>query len=263
MTFQFSGAIMKIKTLLLSTSLFLAACSGQESSGSESTADSNIAEKPSEPQEIIASSDTKLSAYMTENSVCDVLNVEDLKQLFGAGGEIEASASAFRSNFTCNYTWERPDAAEREKIMMENIMAVAKGEAEKIPMRQKMMNYQLTVTLSESNRTPENFMPPKLTEEQLQARIKQAKELAAKRLTDEQKALAGESANNMIEGMMKQNNQNQMIEGIGEAAYWTEVGSGGLYVLTGQTKVFIGPMIADTESDDLVNAKEIAALILE
>ena len=61
---------------------------------------------------------------------------------------------------------------------------------------------------------------------------------------------------------MKQNNQNEAVEGLGDAAYWTNVGSGGLNVLGGDVQMYIGPMIAETAEADKDHAIAIARAIL-
>ena len=241
--------------------LLLVACGGDSSHQQNSTSDVAV-EKQTEAS-IVSEKASNLSAYLSADSICAALDVKDLQQMFNTTATIKTNSSSYRNNHSCSYTWERPDKAEREKILMDSMMKTAHGKSEKIPMRQKSTQYQLSVSLSHSQSNAANFMPAKLSEEQLQARIESAKEMAAKRLTDEQKALAGDAANSMVERMMQQGNQNEEIAGVGDAAYWTRVGSGGLNVLVGDVQIYIGPMIADTEAEDIINAKKIAGLLLK
>ena len=246
--------------ILLTATLVLAAC-GDDSNQPKTTASGDepkataVVDSPSVQTGF-------LQSKLSDASICEVFTVSELKQMFPTESQVQADETEYRSRYSCNYNWDRPDAKSREKAMLENMMQAAQGKAEKMTMRQKMPSNQLTITLQESKRSADSFMPPKLTEEQLQERIKAAKEMAAKRLTDEQKSLAGDTANEMVEKLMKQNNQNEAVDGLGDAAYWTNVGSGGLNVLAGNVQIYIGPMIAETEAADKENAVAIARAIL-
>ena len=251
---------MKLSLLAISSSLLLAACGGDNV---ENTTSNDKQVSQSQPTSANKQQGTKLAKFMSAETICDALPTSTLAALFQTAETIETSGGDYRERYSCSYSWNKADKAEREKLMMENIMQAAQGKAEKLPMRLKSPSNQITLTLLPSKKTAANFIPPKLTEEQLQARIEAAKEAANKRLSEEQKALAGDAANSMVERMMQQSNQNVTVDGIGDAAFWTEVGSGGLNVLVGEVEIYIGPMIADTAAEDLENAKKIAAALLK
>ncbi len=256
---------MRIITLITSSALFLSACGGESTEADSQSNTSQASTKTaSTPQ--MSTPMTKpsgLLSMMTEADVCDVLDIADIKSMFDVTGEISTSAVTFGGTFSCDYSWDRADKEARENNYINHAMLVAQGKAERLPMRQKVTQHQINVSLSEFKGQKVNFVPAQLSEEQLQAQIERAKKAAEDRLTDEQKALAGDAANSMVENMLKKNNQNQAVDGVGDAAYWSKVGMGGLNVLDGTVKVYISPMIADTEAEDIENAKKIAASLLQ
>ena len=248
---------MKTIILLITSTTLLAACGGD---GVETQASATSTEV--QHSQAVGDS-SKLKQFMHAEEICDVLSTTDIQQLFQTSATIERAGIDYRSRYSCTYTWDKPDKAAREQLMLTNTMQAAQGKAERLPMRLKMPTNQITVTLSETKKSAVNFMPPMLTEEQLADRIKQAKEAANKRLSKEQKQLAGDVANSMVEKLMQQSNQNQKIDGLGDAAYWTAVGTGGLNVLLGRVEIYIGPMIADTANEDIAHAKNIANILLK
>jgi len=248
-----------MKTRLISTFLALMLCACSSNEGTDNKESSKQIEN--KEQQITAKS-SKLHQYMSKEQICDALSINDIQQLFQTTAEIKSAAFDFRSRYTCSYTWDKTDKTEREQLMFSNSMQVAQGKAEKRPMRLKTPTNQITVTLLNSKKTPANFIPPKLNNKQLEEQIKNVKDTAAKKLSKQQQELGGNMANNMVENLMIQGNQNQAIDDVGDAAYWTSVGSGGLNILVGDVEIYVGPMIADTESEDIENAKKIATVLL-
>ncbi len=245
--------------LLVTASLF--AC-GKETNDSKQEAVSTP--KSAAKQSVSQTTEGKhFQALMADDKICELLTVNELKSLFPTDATIKMSGHSFMNNYSCTYSWDRVDAEAREKAMLSNMMQSMQDNSKKIPMRQRISTHELTLSLKATKATAHNFMPPKLTEQQLQARIKAAQEAAAKKLSDEQKALAGDMANNMMEKMMQQNNENQAIEGIGDAAYWSKIGGDGLNVLLGSTQLYIAPMIADSMEEDIENAKKIALKVIQ
>lgn len=252
---------MKPMFIWVLSTLLLTACGGDSVENQPTAASSEVKNSQSNGQ--AAGDSSKLKQFMNAESICDVLSTTEVQQLFQTATTIETSGLNHRSRYTCSYTWDKQDKAAKEKLMMDNIMQSAQGKAERLPMRLTMPTNQITVTLSETKKSAANFMPPKLTDEQLAERIKMAKEAANKRLTNEQKELAGDMANSMVEKMLTQNNQNQKIDGIGDAAYWTAVSTGGLNILVDGVEIHIGPLVAETAAEDMINAKNIAGLLLK
>lgn len=235
-------------------SLLLTACGGEpkeQSPNDKASSKANTASKAS-----------SLSAYLSEQSICDLVSPAQLQKLFATDQSIETRASSFRDNFSCAYSWDRLDRAEREQAMLSNIMASVKGDGTKLSMRERALSHEVTIGLTKSRATAESFVPRKLTQEELDAQVKRAQERAAERLTDEQKAIAGDAANDMMARLLEKNNQNETISGVGDAAFWSNAFSGSLEVLDGDVKISITPLIADSKAEDLENAKQVAALIL-
>jgi len=238
-------------------SLFFSACGGGDSSeGSSAPLDTKVSAKVS---------DSLLSKFMSKSSVCEIISAQAVQKSFNSSYVMTLDPrehkSKYSSSVTCNYSWGRSDAEQRKEKFMTYIVDQMQGKVEKVPMRQRTLEHNFSVRLEAFKGDPENFMPAKLSEEQLQSQISQAKNMAAKRLTDKQKKIAGKAANSMMENMLRQNNENFKVEGIGESAYWTAVGGGSLIVLSGNIKVSISPMIGDTLKEDINNAKIIAQLM--
>ncbi|TDR16855.1 hypothetical protein [Marinicella litoralis] len=239
------------KLMLAVTCVALTACGADEATTNTSTTNLNDHEN-SVADEAPRSA---LKEYLSEGTVCDVLDQESLRNTFGIQTEIKARVSSFSNKYTCSFSWERADADERMNAMISGTVMTADGKMKKIPMRQRVTDSELSITLSQSDRSAENYLPRKKTEQELQTQIDAAKKAANDRLTDEQKAAAGDVANDMVEKLLKKNNENQIIEGVGQAAYWSRVGFGGLNVFTNGVEVYIAPMIADTQEEDIENAK--------
>ena len=235
----------------------LGGCGGDTNNASD-TSSSGSASKAKAP----VSANSKLTSYLSEEKVCDVLSRESLQLLSNGNLEVEKRASSYRENFTCTYSWPRPDAAEREKNMLQAIMSSMTGDGPKLSMRDKMPDYELTIDIQKSKRLANNFVPRKLSEEEIAAQVDAAKKRAAERLTDEQKTIAGGAANSFIEGLLKKNNQNVEVTGIGDAAFWSTLGPGSLQVLDGNVQLSVAPLMADTKAEDFENAKQVATQIL-
>ncbi|WP_154222016.1 hypothetical protein [Marinicella rhabdoformis] len=248
---------MKFKVITMTPCLFLGlvACGSDQSSSPSGEALGN-GQQSAKKTEPVAVSGSTLNNYMSDEKICAVIDVEDLKSTFNITTEIKSEQYSYGSNFTCKFMWDRADSEAREKLMLDNMMVSAQnGGKGKLSMRQKVPSSELSISLSEARRKASNYVPRKLSPEQLQAQIDAAKAAAEKRLTADQKAVAGDMANDMVEKMMKKNNENQVVDGVGDAAYWSKVGFGGLNVLSGDVNVSIAPMIGDTEEADIENAK--------
>jgi len=241
------------KILSLTTCFLILTACGDD--GSSDANPANVSEKSNVPN-------SKLSAFMTEEKVCDVLPVAKLKAMFKIEVDIQTQASGFAGSYTCNYRWEAKDKAAREAAMMNNIMTNAQGKGKKISLRERAVDHEVSITLNQSKKSAANFVPPILTQQQLDQQIENAKKAAAERLTDEQKEVAGDAAADMVAGLLKKNNQNEEVDGVGDAAYWSHVGIGGLYVLDRDVSVFISPMISSSAEVDKDYATQIFYQIL-
>jgi hypothetical protein len=233
--------------------LFLTACGGDSSEGST---DSMTKAKVS---------DSLLSKFMDKSSVCNLISAENVQKNFNSTGVITLKPIEYKSkrsnSVTCNYSWDRADANVRKEKFLSYTLDQMQGKVEKTPMRQRILDHNFSIRLETFKGEPENFMPAKLSEEALERRIAQAQNTAAKRLSDKQKKIAGKAANTMMERILRQNNENIKVDGVGDSAYWTAVGGGSLIILSGNVKVSISLMIGDTIKQDIENAKLIAELL--
>ncbi len=237
---------MKKYILLSSLTLTLAACGEQPAD--QASVDSN---------KVSQQASSKLNAFISKEKICDVLPVAKIKSMFKIEGAVKASVSEYSRDPSCTYTWEPKDRETKEAAMMNDMMAIAQGKMQPKSLRERAIDHEITITLKESNRTAANFVPPKLTQEQLDAQIKSAQKMAEDRLTDEQKKVAGGAANDMMANLLKKNNQNEEVVSVGDAAYWSQVGAGGLHVLDGDVQVYIAPLITSSEEVDKDYAKQI------
>ncbi|MFK7732932.1 MAG: hypothetical protein AB8B48_15025 [Pseudomonadales bacterium] len=242
---------MKYKVFFLPAIIAgLTACGGESSDSSQVAGSDAI--------KIVQGGDSALAKFTSDEAICDALGTDKITSAFGAETEIKAQASSYRERFTCNYSWDRPDAEERQQKMISSMMAKAQGKGgATLSMREKTPSNQISLTIAVSKRAAENFVPRKLTEEQLQAQIDAAQKRTQERLSDEQKAVAGDMASSFTESLLKKNNQNEEVKGVGDAAFWSKVGFGALNVHSNGMEINIAPMIADTEEADIENAKRI------
>lgn len=240
--------------------ILLTACGNDSTTNINSELNSST-----DTQETVKVSSSKLSKFLTESTICDVISVESIQKAFNSSADIkvEGNANRYSSGVTCSYTWERADAKEREDKFVNYMIDQMQGKVEKVSMRQRTTEHNFSVRLEEHNGQADYFVPTKLTEEQLQKQIVEAKKRADERLSAEQKKVAGDMAGKMMEKMLRQNNQNEEVSGVGDKAYWSSVAGGGLNVLSGNTKMFISLMIGDTKEEDIQNASKIGRLILD
>ena len=137
----------------------------------------------------------------------------------------------------------------------------APGEKIQLDMRKLAGEYSVSVGLKQTEATADRFVPPKLSEAELEERIRLATEAANKRLTDEQRKLVGDSAGDMASSMIRKTNDRVVIEGIGDAAYWLPIMGGTLNVLEGDVQITITPMLAEDMDGDIEAAKRVYSLL--
>ena len=126
------------------------------------------------------------------------------------------------------------------------------------------LKYRINVSVRNTQASPNSFVPAKLTEDQLQARINAADKMVQKRLTDKQKmAVHKTGMENLAGKMLRAANEREVVNGIGDAAYWSPLGNGSLHVLAGRTALTISPSIADDQAGNLEVAKKVFTIILD
>ena len=255
------------RLVLCSASLLLvAACSESKAPNDKASAERTNTEASGEtPKQSNATSRSALSAYVGEK-ICDILPTSELKAQFGAPDSLTTESKISRNSSKCNYSWPHPDAEKRKQAMLEQMMQNVQrkaGEKIKLNLRAMASDLSVDVDLKETKSTAANFVPRKLSEEELQKKIAQANEEANKRLTDEQKkALGGDGVGGMIGGLMRKSNERVEINGVGEAAYWLPMMGGSLSVLAAGYELTISPMLADDEAGNIEAARKVAAAIL-
>ena len=255
--------------LACSTTLLLGACGGNDTAGNDAGKSATPAEAPAvatEPAAPVApaASGGDLASFIGDN-ICDALPVSALQEAFGAPADVQVQPSHTGRTDSCNYSWPRPDAEERKQAMLQEMMKNATrppGERIKLDLHKLSTDYNVSVMLRETKATASSFVPPKLTEEQLQERIKAATEAANKRLTDKQRELVGKDGTESIAGgMIRKTNERTEIDGVGSATYWIPIMGGSLNVLDGNVHVSITPMLADDEQGNIEAAKKVFTLL--
>lgn len=243
---------MEIRIVVLGFIFALGACGGESE---------NVATTSAENASSTASS--KLGAYLAEDKVCDLLSTGQLQSLFNATVEVEKNGINFRNRFSCTYTWARPDAAERKQHLASSMVASMTGDGPKLTMRDMTVDSQVTISLRKSQRTADSFVPREQTEAEINQQIAAAKKRTDEQLTAAQKEVAGDAANSMVENILRKNNENEEVSGIGDAAYWSKLGSGSLEFLDSDVQATVSPVIGDSKEEDFENAKRIALVLLD
>ncbi|MCB1554296.1 MAG: hypothetical protein KDJ14_10875 [Xanthomonadales bacterium] len=268
---MFRSSLRLHRTALVSACVFaLAACgssSNQSGAGdSASAAASNdVAAAPSADAASAATGGGGALRSFAGDNVCDILAVSVLQSEFGAPAEVTVQPNPSKREWRCSYSWPRPDAEARQQAAIEQMLKQATlppDQRGKLDMRAMATDFSVSVALTESKSTPENFVPAKLDDEQLEARIKVATEAANKRLTDEQKKALGEGGTESVTArMIRAANARVELEGVGDAAYWMPAMGGSLLVLDGDLQVTISPLLGDDDASNMDGAKRVFAAL--
>lgn len=260
---HFRPALYRL-TLISATLLLLAAC------GDTTTATSDGTDRAKPTSAVAADKTTRaatgnsssLRAYLGDD-ICDILPASAMKSLFDAPDTVKKEAKAGKSSAKCTYSWPRPDAEERQQAMVQQMIGNAQGKKANLDVRKVTSNFSISVSLAKTKTSAANFVPRKLTEEQMQKKIDEAVEATNKRLTEKQReALGSNGAEKMVSGLIRKSNQRVEVDGVGEAAYWLPMMGGSLSVLANGYKLTISPIMADDEAGNIEAARKIALAIL-
>ncbi len=195
---------------------------------------------------------------------CAMLDSNTLATMFSAKGDIETRSSASKRGASCTWSWPRPDAEERRQNMVKAMMARMKSGAKTGPDDSSAyaLNYTVRVELQDTHASADNFVPRKLSESELQAQIDRLNKRTQERLTERQKqAMAQTGMGGMAERLLRKANQREVIEGIGDAAYWVPVGNGSLHVLNGDEVIVVSSSLADDKQGSINMARKIYATL--
>jgi hypothetical protein len=247
--------IMKTKILtLILTSLIIISCSNddKQTQGSQSTV-------------VEVAKESKLVSYISKENVCNlIVSTDKLKQSFNIQIEINVSGNEYNGSAYCDYSWDRADKAEREEKYKYYLSDSMSGKIKKISKRMRTSQSSFRIKLSETSIKADRFVPEVKSEEAIQKLVDAAKKSTSDALTDEQKALAGDSANNMVESLIRKSNQTTEIKNLGDAAYWSNLMDGMMYVLDGNANIELSIIqIGNTIEEDKDNAAKIARLLVE
>ncbi|MGA8278237.1 MAG: hypothetical protein WB784_08590 [Rhodanobacteraceae bacterium] len=236
--------------------LFLTACSGA-SPDSDSAA--SVGGSPTALPQRAGANTGQLASFAGED-ICKILLPADIQRLFAPQAEVKTTPRISKRRAACSYVWPRPDAEERRKAMMAEMVRQMHpgGDATKLASRAFSTNYSISVSLRETRAGPGNFVPKKLSDTEIEARVQRVRKRAEKKLTDTQKQVVGaHGVERMAGDMLRAANERKVVEGVGDAAYWSSVGSGSLRVLVGHQELVIGVNVADDEAGNLQAAKNI------
>ncbi len=250
---------MKAKTItLILTSLILMSCSDDSNQSSSSQAS-----KSSAPT--IAVKESKLVGFINKENPCNlILPTEKLKQGLNIQTEIRISGSAHKGTLYCDYNWDKADKAERNEKYKFYLSDRMSKKVEEVSKRLRATTSSFRITLSETKARADRFVPPPKSEAEIQRLVDRATKRASDALTDEQKALAGDAANEMVASLIRKSNQTTEIKNVGDAAYWSNLTGGILYVLDGNARIEISIIqIGNTMEEDMGNATKIAKLLVD
>ncbi|MGA9423091.1 MAG: hypothetical protein WBW61_12060 [Rhodanobacteraceae bacterium] len=180
--------------------------------------------------------------------------------MFTPQAEVKTTPRVSKWRAACSYLWPRPDAEERRKAMMAEMMKQMHpgGDATKLTSRAFSTNYSISVSLRKTGAEPGNFVPKQLSDAEMETRIQKVRKQTEKKLSVAQKQIVGEhGVERMAGSMLRAANRRKVVDGIGDAAYWSSVGSGSLRVLVGHEELVIGVDVADDEAGNLAAAKKI------
>ncbi len=243
--------------------LVLTACGGQsaDSGTSAKSADATSIDQAAQSEASSATSD--LDAFGGED-ICSILDQNALTTLFSPKAEVETRSRVNKRGASCTWSWPRPDAEERRQALVKAMMARMKSGAKTRPDDKTAysLNYTVRVELQDTHATARNFVPRKLSEGELQAQIARMKKRTQERLTDRQKlAMAQTGMGGMAGRLLRKANQREVINAVGDAAYWVPVGNGTLHVLNGDKVVLISSSLADDKQGRIDAARKIYASI--
>lgn len=255
--------LIAILTLIL-TSLMLISCS-DDNNQSSSTQGTQGSKSSNSEAPAIAVKESKLIGFLNKENSCDlILPVDKIKQALNIQTEIRVNGSEYRGDTYCDYNWDKADKAERSKKYQFYLSERMSKKIEEVPMRLRAITSSFRMVVSKTNAQADRFVPLPKSEEEIQILVDRAKKSASDALTDEQKALAGDSANDMVESLIRKSNQTTEIKNLGDAAYWSNLIGGMMYVLDGNAHVELSTIqIGNTMEEDMKNATIIAKLIVE
>lgn len=247
----------KILTLIL-TSLMLISCSDDDNQTSSTQGSNSKAVA-------ITVKESKLVGYINKENSCNlILPADKLKQAFNIQTEIRIDGSEYKGSAYCDYNWDRADKAERNEKYQYYLSQRMSGKTKEVPKRLRAITSSFRIVVSETTGQADRFVPPQKSEEQIQLLVDRAKKRTSDALTDEQKALAGDSANDMVESLIRKSNQTSEIKNVGDAAYWSNLIGGMMYVLDGNARIELSIIqIGNTMEEDMENATKIAKLLVE
>lgn len=251
--------------IILTLVIVLSACSAETNSeqavtNKAMTINNQSAQNPVKTQ-AVNTQGVDLSTYMKDDTICSIMAEADLVKMFNVPGkivtEVEHSGAA-----TCRYSWHY-GSLEARKQATNNSHNNNFGQQSKYNARAISNEARLIISLAPAEKPVTEFVPEILSEAVIDAQVEQFKKDTTQLATSIEPSKLNQLAQKRKQALMKKNQMNIQIDAVGDAAYWTQIGGGGLHVLVGQAHVYISPLIATTVGGDIENAIAVLAKIAE
>ena len=225
-------------------------------------------------EEVISSNSASVSSKASEyqKKPCELLTEEIIKKYVTIDKEIDKEFFEYdKRPSRCSYSWKKPNAEEATKNQVKEVGEMVKTDGKhEMDMKKMLPVYSVAISIHDYAGSAQSFIPIQLTDEQIEAQAKQAKEMAMKNKTfqnmnaaDQEKVinLAAEKTRNTL---TKMRDETVVVEGIGEAAYWNPSGFDNTFMILSNGKsINLEVYVSDNRQENIEIAKKIAREMLE
>ena len=244
-------------------------CGNKNTTENTQTTSTDSSDKEVNASNATSSIVSKVSEY--QKKPCELLTEEVLKKHVTIDKEIEKEFFEYNNRPSrCSYSWKKPNADEATKNQIEEVGEMVKTEGKhEMDMKKMSPVYSVAITIHDYAGSAQSFIPIQLTDEQIEAQVKQSKEMAMKNkafqnmnAADKEKvtSLAAEKTRSTL---TKMRDETVVVEGIGEAAYWNPTGfDNSFMILSGGKSIHLEVYVSPNRQENIEIAKKIAKEIL-
>jgi hypothetical protein len=172
----------------------------------------------------------QLSRYKSEESICDVIDQKKLIEMFNISTKLNQTTHETNGNFTCDLFWDLTRETLVSKQMFMNDLK-SKGKLDQAASRRlRHGSGQLAISIIDLELLTNNITPKS-------------------------------SVRQLFEWSKPQNIQNQDVDDLGDAAYWSPTRDAKLSILIHDHEIVIMPEIGNTLDEDFENAIKVFQLL--
>ncbi|MCB1581538.1 MAG: hypothetical protein R3E90_00450 [Marinicella sp.] len=172
----------------------------------------------------------QLSKYKSEESICDVIDQKKLIEMFNISTKLNQTTHETNGNFTCDLFWDLTRETLVSKQLLMNDLK-SKGKLDQAASRRlRHGSGELAISIIDLELLT-NKMTPKPSVQQL------------------------------FEWSKPQNIQNQDVDDLGDAAYWSPIRNAMLSIFIHDHEIVIMPKIGNTLDEDFENAIKVFKLL--